>query len=267
MKLNLIPLLLVCFVTSTFAQAPVVRIAATAVDDVLEAAAKVSGRTLPAEARVIAIRELNEAALRHGTKTLAAARNGGLELLELAARHGDEVWELTAKVPASARMLATRSDELLPLTRRIGAEVLELEVKNPGISKFVVSEFGDDAVRHLARNASPDDVARLTGLARQADSPATKKLLYEKFVDGGSSFLARLPTKQILAAGLTASMIITAHQVSDGIQEGLKTVAKDNPATFGKVVTSMAFWVGLPFVVLGVGWALLRLRRMAQKDS
>ena len=61
MKLNLIPLLLVCFVTSTFAQAPVLRIAATAVDDVLEAAAKVSGRTLPAEARVIAIRELNEA--------------------------------------------------------------------------------------------------------------------------------------------------------------------------------------------------------------
>lgn len=260
-------LLFACIASIAHAQAPAVRVAVGAIDEVLEAAAKVSGRTLPAEARAIAVRELNEAALRHGTKTLAAARTGGLELIELAARHGDEVWEFTAKVPGSARMLATRSDELLPLARRIGTEVLELEVKNPGIAKVVAREFGDDAVRHLARNASPEDVARLAGLARQADNPATKKLLYEKFLDGGSNFLARLPTKQILAVGLTASIIITAHQVSDGVQEGLKTAAKENPEVFGEVVRSMTFWIGLPFIVLGVGWALLRLRRMARKDS
>jgi hypothetical protein len=47
----------------------------------------------------------------------------------------------------------------------------------------------------------------------------------------------------------------------------LKTVAKESPETFSEVVRSMAFWVVLPFVVLGVGWATLRLRRMARKDE
>ncbi len=247
--------------------APAVKIAASSIDEVIEAAAKVSGRALPSEARAIALRELSEASLRHGNKALAAARTGGLELIELAAKHGDEVWEMTAKVPGSARLMATRADELLPLTRRIGTEVLELEVKNPGIAKVVAREFGDDAVRQLARNSSPEDVVRLTGFAKHADNPATKKLLLEKYLDGGADFLARLPAKHILAAGLTASMIIATLQVSDGVQEGLKTVAKESPETFSEVVRSMAFWVVLPFVVLGVGWAILRLRRMARKDE
>ena len=161
--------------------APAVKIAASSIDEVIEAAAKVSGRALPSEARAIALRELSEASLRHGNKALAAARTGGFELIELAVKHGDEIWEMTAKVPGSARLMATRSDELLPLARRIGTEVLELEVKNPGIAKVVVREFGDDAVRQLARNSSAEDVVRLTGFAKHADNAATKKLLLEKY--------------------------------------------------------------------------------------
>ena len=62
-------------------------------------------------------------------------------------------------------------------------------------------------------------------------------------------------------------MIIATYQVSDGVQEGLKTTARESPETFGKVVQSMVFWVALPFVVLGVGWAILRLRRMARRQG
>ena len=247
--------------------APVAKVASSALDNAIEAAAKVSGRTLPAEARILALRQLDEAALKHGHQVLEAARTGGLELIEVAAKHGDEVWEFSAKVPEASRLLATRADELLPLTQRIGVEVLEIEAKNPGLAKTIVKYFGDDAVKHLAKNAPPQDIAKLVGMAAKADSPATKKLLFEKYLEGGSKFLARLPAKTILAAGLTTALIVGTYQVSDGIQEGLVTTAENNPEIFASTVDKLLFWVLLPFLVYAVGWVLLRLRKVVNASK
>ena len=73
--------------------APVAKVASGALEKAIETAAKVSGRTLPAEARILAMRQLDDAALKHGQHVLDAARTGGLELIEVAVKHGDEVWE------------------------------------------------------------------------------------------------------------------------------------------------------------------------------
>ena len=244
--------------------APAAKAAASAIDHALNAAAKVSGRTLPQEARILALRELDKAALKHGHQVLDAARTGGIELLEVAAKHGDDVWTFSAKVPEAARLLATRSDELLPLTRRIGTEVLEIEAKNPGLAKKVVEHFGDDAVKHLAKNAPPEDIAKLAGFAAKADTPATKKLLFQNYLEGGTRFLARLPAKHILATGLAASMIIGTHQISDGIQEGLITTAKESPEVFADTVNRLVLWLALPFLIYFGGWAVIKLLKVAK---
>ena len=247
--------------------APVAKVASGALDNAIEAAAKVSGRTLPAEARLLALRQLDEAALKHGHQVLEAARTGGLELIEVAAKYGDEVWEYSAKVPEASRLLATRADELLPLTQRIGTEVLEIEAKNPGLAKSIVKHFGDDAVKQLAKKASPEDIAKLSGMAAKADSAATKRLLLKEYLEGGSKFLVRLPAKTILAAGLTTAMIVGTYQVSDGIQEGLVTTAENNPEIFASTVDKLLFWVLLPFLVYAVGWVLLRLRKVVNASK
>jgi len=244
--------------------APAAKAAATAIDHALNAAAKVSGRTLPQEARILALRELDKAALKHGHQVLDAARAGGLELLEVAAKHGDDVWTFSAKVPEAARLLATRPHELLPLTRRIGTEVLEIEAKNPGLAKKVVEHFGDDAVKHLAKNAPPEDIAKLAGFAAKADNPATKKLLLQNYLEGGTRFLAKLPAKHILATGLAASMIIGTHQISDGIQEGLITTAKESPEVFASTVDRLLFWLALPFLIYFGSWAIMKLIKTAR---
>jgi hypothetical protein len=222
--------------------APAAKAAATAIDHALNAAAKVSGRTLPQEARILALRELDKAALKHGHQVLDAARAGGLELLEVAAKHGDDVWTFSAKVPEAARLLAIRPHELLPLTRRIGTEVLEIEAKNPGLAKKVVEHFGDDAVKHLAKNAPPEDIAKLAGFAAKADNPATKKLLLQNYMEGG----------------------IGTHQISDGIQEGLITTAKESPEVFASTVDRLLFWLALPFLIYFGSWAIMKLIKTAR---
>ena len=244
--------------------APVAKLASAAIDEALEAAAHVSGRTLPSEARLLALKQLDDAALKHGHQVLDAARTGGLELIEVAGKHGDDIWSFSSKVPEAARLLATRPDELLPLARRIGTEVLEIEAKNPGLAKSVAKHFGDDAVRHLAKNAPPEDIAKLAGLAAKADSPATKALLFEKYMEGGAAFLAKLPAKQILATGLVAAMVIGTYQVSDGLQEGLKTTAENSPEVFAKTADKLIFWIALPFLAYALGWVGIRLFKTAR---
>jgi hypothetical protein len=247
--------------------APVARIAAGTLNNVLEMAAKVSGRSLPSETRILALKQLDNAALKHGHQVLDAARTGGVELIEVAAKHGDDVWIFSAKVPEAARLLATRTDELLPLTRRIGTEVLEIEAKNPGLAKTLATHFGDDAVRNLARKAPPEDIAKLAGLATKADSPATTALLFERYMEGGAEFLAKLPAKQILATGLVTAMVIGSYQVSDGLQEGLKTTAQTSPEVFAKTTEKLIFWILLPLLAYALGQVAIRLFKSARRQT
>lgn len=243
----------------------VIRSGARLLDETLEIASKLSGRTLSPAARKAALETLERAALRHGDEVLAATRRGGLELLEAAAKHGDIIWELAGKVPSATRVLAVRADELLPLVRRLGPEVLELEAKVPSAAARVATQFGDDAVVLFARSIPERDIPRLIGYAERADSPATRQLLLSSYQQTGGKILDWLDWKKIMAVGLSSAMITAAYKTSDGIQEGLKTTALQHPETFAKTTTEIVRRVTIPFVwpatALGLGWVLIRLRR------
>lgn len=238
------------------------KLAAGSVDEVIEVAARVSGRSVTPAARAALGNQLRQAAIRHGDDVLLAARRGGLELAEAAARHGDDVWRLGARVPSGARALALHADELLPLARRIGPEVLILESQHPAIAARVVTAFGDDAVRYLAVNAPMGDLPRLVGFAERADSAATRRLLFEAYRRHGGEGLRAIDWKVVMAVGLSTAAVTAAYQISDGIGDGLETVAAESPEQFAAAVGVFTQPVRITLAVLGVGLVAMVLWRL-----
>ena len=253
--------------------APAVKVGAKYLDDVLEIASKVSGKTLTPAGRKLALTQLRNAVAKHGDEAILTARKGGLELIEAAGKYGDDVWQFAGKVPAGARALAMRPRELLPLTRRIGTEVLELEARSPGMTRHVVKNFGDDGVRYFAKHAPTRDAARLVGYAKKADSPATQQMLMDCYKKGGTHFLEKLNWKHIMAGGLSAAAITAAYQISDGIQNGLTTVAESSPETFHKTashtIDRLTQPIVIPATLLSIGlagiWLFQYYRRTRKK--
>jgi hypothetical protein len=251
--------------------APAVKVGAKYLDEALEAAAKVSGKTLTPATRKLALTQLRNAAVKHGDEVILAARKGGLELMKVAGKYGDDVWQFASRVPAGARALAMRPKGLLPLTRRIGTEVLQVEAKAPGLAKHVVKNFGDDGVRYFGKHVPAGDATRLIGYAEKADSPATRQMLMDYYKKGGTHFLEKLNWKHIMAVGLSAATITAAYQISDGIQEGLTTVAETSPETFHKTASHAIYRLTQPIVVpvtlFGIGLACIWLFRYYRKTK
>ncbi len=239
-------------------------------DDAIEIASRVSGKTLTSADRKIMLRQLQSAVVKHGDEAILAARKGGLELMEAAGEYGDDVWAFASKVPSGARALAIHPDELLPFTRRIGTEVLELEARSPGLTRYVVKDFGDNSVKYFAKNIMNHDATRLIGYAERADTPAIRQMLMDYYKKGGTDFLDKLNWKHIMASGLSAAMIISAYQVSDGVQEGLTTVAKNSPDTFRQAtdhfIDRATMPVIIPATVLGLGFIIIWLIRYYLKN-
>ncbi|MCI5778724.1 MAG: hypothetical protein MR051_02735 [Lentisphaeria bacterium] len=241
-----------------------------AVREAVEAAAKISRRPLSPVSRCAARTALSRAAATYGDDALKLTRHGGLEALEQGARHGAEFWKLARHADARAmRSLALHADELLPLVRRVGPEFLALESKVPGLAARTVAAFGDDAARALSR-APADDISRLLGLSRKADSAETRKLLGDLYLRSGhrTEFLRAFDWKRIMAGGLSAAAVTAAYKISDGVETGLKIVAEEHPEQFARIVTDFLtplqfLLAGMLILLLGppVVRALLRRRR------
>lgn len=212
------------------AEAGATKVATKVVEETLEIAAKRSGRVLSKSAEKKLGLELLEIAGKHGDDVMVLVREGGLEVLEQGAKHGDDFWRMCKACPNASRALALHADDLIPLAKRIGPEVLQIESHTPGMATRIASEFGDDAVKVLAKQ-NPQDTTRLLGYAAKADTPETAQLLYKTYSQSSNptGFLERLNWKQIMAGGLSASMIVAAggaatgmYQAGDGLQEGLR---------------------------------------------
>ena len=247
------------------------KVAMKVVEETIEAAAKRSGRVLSKTAESRLGRELLEATAKYGDDVMPIVRKGGLEVLEQGAKHGDDFWRLCKTVPAGSRALALHADDLMPLARRIGPEVLQIEARTPGMAVRIAGEFGDDAVKLLAKN--PQDTTRLLGYAAKADSPETAKLLYQTYAKSPnpSAFLERLNWKQIMAGGLSAAAIVAAggsavalYQVGDGLQEGLNNpeTAEHFVETFSKPV-GHGLYVLVAILLFPLGILSFRLSRKA----
>ncbi|MBT7060316.1 MAG: hypothetical protein HN976_34785, partial [Lentisphaerae bacterium] len=212
-----------------------------------------SGRHLDDAAQASLRRTVAIAARRHGDDVLVAMRNGGLELAEAAARHGDDVWKWSSRVPGAARSLALHADDLVPMTRRLGRSVLRIEAKAPGLPRMLTGRYSDDVVCSFVRTIHPDDATKAAGFLGKADGPATRALLLKRYRETEGKVLKWLDWKTVMAFGLTAAVVTSAHEVSDGVQEGLKTVSQTSPETFGQTLTDLVAPVTGPLGWLGLG--------------
>jgi len=222
-------------------------------DEAIEAAARLSGRHLDDVSRAALRKTVATAARRHGDDVLVAMRHGGLELAEAAAKHGDDVWKWSSRVPGAARSLALHADDLVPMTRRLGHNVLRLEAKAPGLPNMLTTRYSDDIMRSFVRTVRPDDATKVAGFLGKTDGPATRSLLLKRYSETDGKILKWLDWKMVMAFGLTAAVVTGAHEVSDGVQEGLKTVAQTSPETFGQTLADMVAPVTEPLGWLGVG--------------
>ena len=79
-----------------------------------------------------------------------------------------------------------------------------------------------------------------------------------------------VPWKTVAAGGAAAGTIIAAYKVSDGVEEGIKTVAKEKPEVFA-VLTWPVRWAAFVLFLLSGCWIakkLLELKTTAnQKDT
>jgi hypothetical protein len=210
-------------------------------DDILEAGAKVSGRTLPKTEKLALGKLLTKYAAKYGDDAMEQiVRRGGLEVLEQGAKHGDDFLRLCKAVPEASRALAMHTDDLLPIAKRIGPDFLKLECKAPGLAKRIVEQFGDDAAK-VVLNKSPQYSGMLLKYAEKADSPATQKLFYECYKNSKApqKFFEALSWKHIMAGGLSTAAVIAAYKVSDGVEDGLRE-GLSNPEVAKEVVKEVA---------------------------
>lgn len=232
------------------------------ISETIEIAAKKSGRVLSVASKEAASEVLEKAVAKYGDDVYDIVKKGGLEALEQGSKHSDDFWKLCSKNHKFIPILTRNADELIPLAKRVGPEVLEFEVKNPGMASRIVSEFGDDAVKKLL-NAPTKDVVSLSGFSKYADSPATKKKLFDAYLANGSKCLKELGKHKglILTGGLTASMLIGVDNITEGIgegaREGTKAAAEKAPGLFhASKVLCVAIIAGVVVVLL---WPVRKL--------
>lgn len=244
--------------TGTAAGSPI----STLIREAVEQACRVSGREgLERTARESAEQAVAVAVKRHGPAAAEAVSRGGLELLEVGARHGDDVLRLAkAAGPAGQRALALQADRLVPLARRYGPVVLDLEARAPGLGGRVFSAFGDDIGTAVARTAATEDLPRLVLAAERADSPATRALLWSRYQEGGGVFLKAMDWKVVLAVGTSVAIINASHRRTAPYVAMGKSI-RENPEIAEKAVGGMFYgwsafsWALLPpAVVLCLLW-------------
>lgn len=196
-----------------------------ALDEVIVVASKTSGRVLSPAARKAAEESLEMLVKKYGDDVLLTVERGGLEALDLSAKYGDDFLKLCQKVePSAVRFVVLHSDELVPIAKRIGPEFISFNAKHPYTAKEAVKIFGDESV-HTLKNVSREDLIKLVGYAKKADSPATASYLYSSFQKSGRAILDHLDAKHILAYGLSYGMVKTAGGVGDAV----RTVAEKAP--------------------------------------
>lgn len=210
---------------------------------------------------------MNHAFLRYGDDALKAYRNGGPGLAEAITLHGDELVATVLRVPEAVPVLARRADELLPLQRRFGDDILRLEARTPGLAADAARIFPDPAdIRRLSK-FTPADASRTIAFANRADSPATARLLLEAVEKNGPTVLERLPAKQILAYGLTASIVSAAIVVSSTSSGTLADMMRDSAAGVVSIakISGIILAVSIGTAILIVAFRIARLFPRTQR--
>jgi len=186
------------------------------VREAVEFAFKKSSREAVERASREAVEQSVEAGVvKFGPRAAQAVADGGVELVEAAAKYGDDVMRVAVEAtPAARRALALQPSRMLPLVREFGDEAIEIEAKSPGLARRVFAAFGDDGGRQIAKQVPAEDLPRLLTYAEKADTPETRRILLEVYKKDGPTIFEKIPAGLVLATGLSASMLYGTHRVT-----------------------------------------------------
>ena len=242
---------------------------ASMIDDVIELIFRSGDEVVEYSSKKAARETLEKGVVKYGDEVLDVVKKGGIDLLEASGKYGDEVLELAVKNPDALYSLTYKTDETLRLVKRHGNKILELEGFAPGISKKIVDNFGDDAIGKLINVRNKSELAKLIAYGEKADSPKTRKLLLDTYEKKGGQFLDKIDYKMVMAGGLAASMIISADNISGGVEEGIKNTAKENPEVFLDILSDPIARITKPFIpaimLFTIGLAILYLVKIYKK--
>ena len=213
------------------------------IEATVERAAKRSGKELVEHAAKRSANETLERLVKtYGDDIVRVVDDAGFELLESVPKYGDEIVAVAMQAsPQARRAFAQNIPALLPLVRQVGTDALELEAKSPGLAVQVFKVFGQDAGKVVAKRVPAEDVPRLLKYAEKADTPATKQAVVEAYAKEGKHLFDRITPKQILAGGLTTSMLYGTHSVTAPVR-AVANAIEDSPDIAKTAVRQFAAW-------------------------
>ena len=92
-------------------------------------------------------------------------------------------------------------------------------------------------------------------------------------VPAATRFIRAVPWKTVAAGGAAAGTVIAAYKVSDGVEEGIKTVAKEKPEVFADALSVLTWptrWAAFVLFLLSGCWItkkLLELKTTANRKD
>ena len=79
-----------------------------------------------------------------------------------------------------------------------------------------------------------------------------------------------VPWKTVAAGGAAAGTIIAAYKVSDGVEDGIKTVAKEKPEVFADTLSVLTWpvrWAAFVLFLLSGCWIAKKLLELKQPSN
>ena len=79
-----------------------------------------------------------------------------------------------------------------------------------------------------------------------------------------------VPWKTVAAGGAAAGTVVAAYKISDGVEEGIKTVAKEKPEVFAdtlSVLTRPVRWAAFVLFLLSGCWITKKLLELKQPSN
>ena len=195
-------------------------------DEIARIALKVSGRELTDDAVKSAAKTIERAVGKYGDDVAKASARGGVEFAEQTMKRGGRFFAVLQKAihhsDKSLRALAVNADDIAKYSVKYGDDVIvNLNAKVPGqVSRMVAAteKSGIEGVKQVLHKVSglPDgDITRVLGAVEK--NPWAAREFLEGVEKGGERFVDKvfeINAKQIMAGGLSASMIIAAIRVT-----------------------------------------------------
>ena len=221
-------------------------------DDVARMALKASGRNASDDAVKAAAKTIKNVAGKYGDDIAEASTRGGIEVAEQATKRGGGRFLQLVKVAGnysddSLRFLALHTDDVVKYSAKYGDDVvLLLNAKAPGLvprAASVLEKRGVNGVQSAMRamaDLPTEDIPRVVGALEK--NPSVAREFVEHLVKGGKYFVDKLfsvNAKQIMAGGLTASMIVMASGASSATQDAAQGMTAPYVATANAISQQM----------------------------